>query len=87
VIRAALVQMRSGPDIARNVADAGELIRAARAGGADFVSTPEMTNILEPDRPRLRSLARTEENDESVASFGALAKELAWSINQDCVHQ
>ena len=54
VIRAALIQMRSGRDMARNVADAAEHDpRRPQAEGADFVSTPEMTNILEPDRPRL----------------------------------
>jgi deaminated glutathione amidase len=54
--RAALVQMRSGRDMARNYADAAELIREAAAKGAALISTPEMTNILEPDRSRLRSL-------------------------------
>ena len=57
-MRAALIQMRSGLDMARNVKDAAEMIREAKAQGADFVSTPEMTNILEPDRPRLKSLVQ-----------------------------
>ena len=43
--------------------------------------TPEMTNILEPDRPRLRSLARPEAEDESVAAFSALAEELGLWLN------
>jgi predicted amidohydrolase len=80
-MRAALVQMRSGLDMARNVKDAAEMIREAKARGAGFVSTPEMTNILEPDRPRLRSLARTEAEDQSVAAFSALAKDLSLWLN------
>ena len=80
-MRAALIQMRSGLDMARNVKDAAEMIRAAKAQGADFVSTPEMTNILEPDRPRLKSLVRRQAEDESVAAFSALAKDLSLWLN------
>jgi predicted amidohydrolase len=81
VISTALVQLRSGRDMARNCNDAAELIREAASSGADFVSTPEMTNILEPDRPRLRALARTEAEDESVRRFSALAEELRIWLN------
>jgi predicted amidohydrolase len=81
VIRAALIQLRSGTDMARNVADASALIREAAGQGASFVSTPEMTNILEPDRPRLRSLAKPESEDASVAAFSRLAQELGLWLN------
>jgi predicted amidohydrolase len=81
VIRAGLVQMRAGRDMARNVQDAAELIREAASLGAQLVSTPEMTNILEPDRLRLRALARAEAEDESVRSFSALAKALGIWLN------
>jgi predicted amidohydrolase len=80
-LRAALIQMRSGRDMARNFADAAEMIRHAKAQGAQFVSTPEMTNILEPDRPRLRSLVKPEAEDESVAGFSELARELELWLN------
>lgn len=81
VIRSALIQLRSGTDVARNVAEASALIREAAGQGANFVSTPEMTNILEPDRPRLTSLARAEHEDESVAVFSSLAAELGLWLN------
>jgi deaminated glutathione amidase len=80
-LRTALIQMRSGRDMARNFLDAAAMIRQARAHGADFVTTPEMTNILEPDRPRLRALVKTETDDESVAGFSALACELGLWLN------
>jgi predicted amidohydrolase len=67
--------------MARNVRDAADLIRQAKAGGAELVATPEMTNILEPDRPRLRALARPEAEDESAARFSELAKELGIWLN------
>ncbi len=74
---AALIQMRSGRDMARNFDDAAGLIREAKGRGAAFVSTPEMTNILEPDRPRLRALAKREEDDALVQGFADLARNLA----------
>lgn len=81
MIRAALVQMRSGRDMARNLADATAMIREARALGATLVLTPEMTNIIEPDRPRLIALARSEAEDESVKSFADLARDLGIWLN------
>jgi predicted amidohydrolase len=42
-----LVQMRSGLDPAANLDAAIKLINEAKAGGADYVLTPEMTNIME----------------------------------------
>jgi predicted amidohydrolase len=79
--KAALIQMRSGRDMARNLADASDLIRAAKAQGASLISTPEMTNILEPDRPRLRGLVRFEGEDPSVRGFSELASELGVWLN------
>jgi predicted amidohydrolase len=67
--------MRSGRDMARNIADASALIRDAARLGARFVLTPEMTNILETDRERLKGLVRREEEDASVAAFSALARD------------
>lgn len=67
--------------MARNVEDASALIRAATGQGAAFICTPEMTNILEPDRPRLRSLVKAEAEDDSVAAFTALARELRIWLN------
>jgi predicted amidohydrolase len=67
--------------MARNFRDAADMIREASVCGAAFITTPEMTNILEPDRPRLRALARPEGQDESVAGFAALAAELGIWLN------
>jgi predicted amidohydrolase len=72
--QAALVQMRSGRDPARNTEDACAFIDEAVARGAKLVMTPEMTNIIETDRERLRSLVRDERKDETVAAFAAQAR-------------
>ncbi len=81
ILRAGLVQLRSGRDMARNLADTADLVRQATGQGAALVATPEMTNILEPDRPRLRGLAKAQAEDESVAGFSALAAELGIWLN------
>ncbi len=81
ILRAGLVQLRSGRDMARNLADAAGLIRQAAGQGAALVATPEMTNVLEPDRPRLRGLAKVQAEDESVAGFSALAAEFGIWLN------
>ncbi len=73
--------MRSGRDMGRNFKDASNFIRDAHSRGARFVTTPEMTNILEPDRPRLKAIARPEAEDPSVAGFAALAGELGIWLN------
>jgi predicted amidohydrolase len=74
--RAAAVQMRSGTDVGKNVAEAERLIRAAAADGATYVLTPEMTTILDRDRERLLASISPETGDPSLARFQALAREL-----------
>jgi len=79
VIRAACVQLRTGVDRAGNLAAAEALIREAAADGATLIVTPEMTTLLDRDRPRLRaSLAQTDVDE--VASFSALSEELDATI-------
>src|SRR5437879_8349800 len=72
-----LVQMRSGLDPAANLAAATKLIGEAKAGGADYVLTPEMTNIMEIRRERLFAAIVAEEADPSLAAFRELARKLA----------
>jgi deaminated glutathione amidase len=74
--RVGLVQMCAGRDVGRNITTAAELIRAAARGGAQYVQTPEMTNILELERPRLLAAIKPEAEDPAVAQFRALAGEL-----------
>lgn len=74
--RVGLVQMCSGRTVAPNIEAAGKLIREAAAGGANYVQTPEMTNVLEMDRQRLPSALRHEADDPGVTQFRFLAREL-----------
>ena len=73
---AALVQMRSGLSPKANLEAAITLIGEAKERGADYVLTPEMTNILEVKRERLFATIAPEESDASLAAFCELARKL-----------
>jgi deaminated glutathione amidase len=72
--RVGLIQMRSGRSPQANVAVAAALIRAAKAGGADYVQTPEMSNIMETDRARFFAALVPEEDDPMLAGARELAR-------------
>ena len=71
-----VVQMRSGRDMARNLVDATALVREAASKGATYVLTPEVSNIFEPDKDRLKAVAMLESEDIFVKGFAVLAREL-----------
>jgi predicted amidohydrolase len=71
-----LVQLSVGDDPAANLPATLALIRQAAAQGAQFVLTPEATNLLSPDRARQRLLLRPEDRDETLAALRAEAQAL-----------
>jgi predicted amidohydrolase len=74
--RVGLVQMCTGRDVEKNIADAGALIRQAAAQGAQYVQTPEITTLMEPERARLFATIRPDDGNPAVARFSELAAEL-----------
>ncbi len=74
--RAGLLQMRSGRAVDANIADAVKLAREAKAAGADYIQTPEMTNLMQESRKALFATIVEEERDPSLAAFRELAREL-----------
>jgi len=74
--RVGLIQMRSAREPQVNTEAAAKLIGEAKSGGADYVLTPEMTNIMELSREKLFSTIVPEENDASLATFRELARAL-----------
>ena len=74
--KAAMIQMRSGLTPAANMDAAVFLTGEARAAGADYVQTPEMTNLLEAKRERLFANIVEEDSDTSLAKFRELARKL-----------
>jgi predicted amidohydrolase len=75
--RVGLVQMRSGRAPQANVDAAARLIGEARSAGADYVLTPEMTNIMEVSREKLFAAIVAEEADPCLATFRELARKLS----------
>jgi predicted amidohydrolase len=74
---AALVQMRSGFSPPVNLDAAIKLIGDAKKAGADYVQTPEMTNLMVLQREELFAAIVSEENDASLAAFRELARGLS----------
>jgi predicted amidohydrolase len=74
-VRVALVQMCSGREVARNVRDASALIREAAAGGAAYIQTPEVTNLMEIDRGLLFAAAEPEASNAGLQAFVDLARD------------
>ena len=67
-MRAALLQMRSGIDPAENAAALTAAVRAAKAGGADMLFTPEMSGLLDRDRTRAAASIVAEDEDRVLAA-------------------
>ena len=79
-IRVACVQMRSGTEVAENIAAASSLIREAAATGAELIATPEMTTLLDRKPGASWEKSTTEAADPGLAAFRALAKELSVTL-------
>jgi len=73
---AALVTMRSALLPETSLAQGVELIREAAKQGADYVLTPEVSNIMQENRKALFELLATEDDDKSLKAYRELAKEL-----------
>jgi predicted amidohydrolase len=75
--RVGLIQMHSSRSPAENRDAAVALIEQAKRDGADYVQTPEMTNIMEVKRDNLFAAILPEEQDATLAAFRELARRLA----------
>jgi predicted amidohydrolase len=75
-LRAACIQMTSGPDSAENLKTVEMYIRQAAQQGATFIATPENTDqIRHPAAEKLKT-ATPQESHPGIALFTKLAKEL-----------
>jgi predicted amidohydrolase len=79
--KAAMIQMRSGLSPAANVDAAAALIAEAKAAGADYVQTPEMTNLLAANREQLLKTIVDEKADPSLAAFRDMARKHSLHIH------
>ena len=77
----ALIQMRSGLEPEANLAAVLAGVDEAKRGGADYVQTPEMTNVLENKRERLFTKIFDEEQDPTLATLREVARKLSIYIH------
>jgi deaminated glutathione amidase len=73
---AAMVQMRTGLLPPANLEQGTKLIREAAAQGADYVLTPEVSNMIQSNRQAMFENLASEEDDLSLKAYRALAAEL-----------
>ncbi|HKX06912.1 MAG TPA: carbon-nitrogen hydrolase family protein [Stellaceae bacterium] len=74
--KAACLQMSAGRDPAPNIESLRELARRARDAGADLIMSPEVSDMIEPDRAERFRKARTEAEHPMLAAGRELAREL-----------
>ncbi|HUD89279.1 MAG TPA: carbon-nitrogen hydrolase family protein [Xanthobacteraceae bacterium] len=76
-----LIQMRSGLDPQANLTAALRAIDEAKRAGADYVQTPEMTNILALKRDDLFAKIVGEEHDLTLTTLREVARKLSIYIH------
>ncbi len=77
MLRVALVQMTASDDPAQNLRDMTAQVRKAAAGGAGFVATPEVSNIISGSRSHQQAVLHRQADDPTLAGMRALAAELS----------
>src|SRR3979409_425828 len=73
---AAMVQMRTSLSPDARFKKATSLIREAVAQGAEYVQTPEVSNLIQKNRKALFELLAPEDQDLSLKAYRELAREL-----------
>jgi len=76
MLRAALIQMTSGEDPEENLANTLSYLRKAKAGGASFALTPEVTNCVSGSRSHQQSILHLEADDPTLAAIRSEARKL-----------
>ena len=77
----ACVQVNAGNDMAENTAVAVDMVRQARAAGADFITTPENLTMMEHGSKETRAKAMEEGSHGALKTLSELAAELeAWLL-------
>lgn len=80
-MQVAAVQMRSGVDVATNIATLSQLVNEAVDAGARYVQTPEMTGLLQANRASLIRNVKSESDDLTLQAASDLARKLSVFIH------
>ncbi len=77
MLRAALVQLNSSDDPAANMVQISEFVRAAHAGGARLIATPEVSNMMSLSRSHQQNMLQIQADDQTLKGLRDLAAELS----------
>ena len=75
-MKVALLQLSSSDDPVENLATVEAMLRAARADGAEFALTPEVTNCVSTSRSHQNAVLHHEESDPTLARLTDVAADL-----------
>ncbi|MBV5271363.1 MAG: carbon-nitrogen hydrolase family protein, partial [Afipia sp.] len=84
---AAMVQMRTALLPEHSLAQGIALIREAKDKGADYVLTPEVSNMMQENRKALFEHLASEEDDLSLKAYRELARELKIYLHIGSLYQ
>lgn len=73
--KAACLQLSSGREVEPNIRAAAALVRRARDAGAELIMTPEVSDMIEPQRSMRQAKASAEAHHPMLAEFRRLAQE------------
>jgi len=73
MLRAALIQTTSIPDVSKNFASLKSMIGKAKSGGASLILTPEVSNILGANKKKMFDTLKSESEDPFLFSSRNLA--------------
>ncbi len=78
---AACLQLCSAAEVERNIATVRDLARRARDKGADVIMTPEVSDMMEPQREAVFAKAQPEASHAMLAACRDIARETgAWFL-------
>jgi len=81
IIRAACIQLNSGPDIVPNLERAEPYIRDAAGKGAQLIALPENVSMMVKGRENILARAKPENEHPAIPFFKRMAKESkAWIV-------
>jgi len=81
MFQCACIQMTSDREVTSSMAHVADAVRRARDLGAEFIATPECTNLIEAGRANVLAKAVGEEEDEALDHLRVLARETgAWLL-------
>lgn len=80
-VTVACIQTRADVDPAESLGAVLPLVREAAAAGAVYIQTPEMTNLLQPDRPAFFGAIASEADDRTLAALRHEARQLGVTLH------